>query len=210
MKDQNLELQKLNYQLEQLVDKQGALITERTSELEEANHQLQRLANLDGLTQIANRRQFDEYLHQQWQKLAQTQKSLSLVLCDVDYFKSYNDVYGHLAGDDCLRSLAQVMREAVTISEALVARYGGEEFAIILPSQEIETAVRVAVDVQFALKKRRIDHQGSHLSYYLTVSLGISSTIPQLEKSPAQLINSADRALYEAKKQGRDRFCAYV
>ncbi|UBF24076.1 PleD family two-component system response regulator [Kovacikia minuta CCNUW1] len=173
--------------------------------LQAANQELQRLANLDGLTQVANRRRFDEYLEQEWRRLNREQSPLSLILCDVDFFKSYNDTYGHQAGDDCLRSIAHVLQTAATRPADVVARYGGEEFAIILPNTALEGAMQVAAEIQAGVKQLQIVHQDSQISPYVTLSLGVAMIIPRLGVSPAALIAAADQALYRAKANGRDR-----
>ncbi len=176
-------------------------------QLETANHELQRLAAFDALTQLANRRRFDEYLQQEWQRMMREQKSMSLLLCDIDSFKSYNDTYGHQAGDDCLRQVAQVIQRSAKRSIDLAARYGGEEFAVVLPNTDQDGAIQVAQMIQLGVKQRAIQHQASKVASTVTVSLGVASTIPSLITSPALLISAADKALYQAKAEGRDRFC---
>ncbi|MDZ7950095.1 PAS domain S-box protein [Nostoc sp. DedQUE09] len=170
-----------------------------------ANEELQRLATLDGLTQIANRRRFDEYLETEWQRLKREQLSLSLILFDVDFFKLYNDTYGHLGGDDCLRQLASALKNIVKRPADLVARYGGEEFAIILPNTEIQGAIYVAQTIRQAVRDLAIPHAQSRVCDRVTVSLGVVSIVPNSGISPSDLINAADKALYVAKQQGRDR-----
>jgi diguanylate cyclase (GGDEF)-like protein/PAS domain S-box-containing protein len=173
--------------------------------LRKANLELERLATLDGLTQVANRRRFDEYLSQEWRRMAREQQYLSLILCDVDYFKSYNDHYGHQAGDACLKKVAAAMRNTLKRPADLVARYGGEEFAIILPSTAVQGAIAVAQAIQKAIKILRLPHIQSQISDFITVSFGVSSIIPTHNLRVETLITTADQALYEAKKQGRDR-----
>lgn len=176
-------------------------------QLETANHELQRLAAIDGLTQLANRRRFDEYLQQEWQRMLREQLPLSLILCDIDFFKVYNDTYGHQVGDDCLRQVAQVIQSSAKRAIDLAARYGGEEFAIVLPNTDQEGAVLVAQDIQSGVKQLGIAHSGSKVCNTVTVSLGVSNTIPSVLTSPEMLINAADKALYQAKAEGRDRYC---
>ncbi len=181
------------------------------SQLESANSELYRLANSDGLTQLANRRRFNEYLEKEWQQLGQEEAALSLILCDIDFFKKYNDTYGHQAGDACLQQVAQAIVEAVNYStgevsgETLVARYGGEEFAVILPRTSPETAVCIAEKIRVWVKELEIEHINSAVSYYVTLSLGVASTFPRPETSKENSIAAADRALYQAKNKGRDR-----
>ncbi len=186
-------------------------ITERKKivfALEEANRELQRLANLDGLTQVANRRQFDERLHLEWQRMQETKVPLTLILCDVDFFKPYNDTYGHQAGDDCLRAIAQALKQSATRPDDLVARYGGEEFAIILPKTDEAGGIRVAKAIQEEMSRLAMDHSASTISLSVTLSLGISSACSSHPLHlPHLLVAAADQALYDAKKQGRNTFC---
>ncbi|MCU0537265.1 MAG: diguanylate cyclase [Hydrococcus sp. Prado102] len=180
-------------------------VADRTAQLEKANQELHRLASLDGLTQIANRRRFDEYLTLEWKRSLREKQPLSLILFDVDYFKRYNDCYGHQAGDECLKQIAKESSNAVKRSIDLLARYGGEEFAVILSNTNTEGATVVAQEIRDRVRQLKIPHQQSQVKDYITLSLGISTIIPDLNSSPEILIASADTALYEAKKQGRDR-----
>ncbi|MBE9117928.1 diguanylate cyclase [Lusitaniella coriacea LEGE 07157] len=207
-----LRLRSLQLQLQQQNLRFQQEIKERhkaEAKLQKANLKLTRLANSDGLTQVANRRLFNIILSLEWVKLRQAGRPLGLVLCDVDYFKSYNDIYGHLAGDDCLRQIASSLRRAVKQPNALVARYGGEEFAILLPNNSIAQAVRVAESIRDRVRQLSIPHKGSQVSQYVTISLGVSSMIPVPHKAPELLIDSADRRLYAAKQSGRDRAIAH-
>jgi diguanylate cyclase (GGDEF)-like protein len=173
--------------------------------LQSANEELQRLAYLDGLTQIANRRRFDERLNQEWLRLKREQLPLSLIICDVDYFKQYNDTYGHQAGDDCLCQVAQAIAAATRRSSDLVARYGGEEFVVLLPNTPLEGAMEVASLIQTQIKSLQIPHRKSQVSQYITASFGVVSTIPTEATTPEQLLQQVDDALYQAKSEGRDR-----
>lgn len=175
--------------------------------LQEANLELQRLANLDGLTQLANRRRFDEYLDLEWRRLRRDQQPLSLIVCDVDYFKAFNDRYGHQAGDDCLKKIAQALMEAVKRPADLVARYGGEELAIVLPNTSEEGAIVVAEQISEAIAHLQIPNADSAVSEYVTVSMGIASMVPSGARLHSDLFAAADLALYAAKKGGRDRYC---
>jgi diguanylate cyclase (GGDEF)-like protein len=177
--------------------------------LEKANDRLNRLATLDGLTQVANRRQFDQCLQHEWQRLSRERQDLSLILCDIDYFKNYNDTYGHLAGDDCLQKVVYALQKAVQRPADLVARYGGEEFAVILPNTPPAGAMKVAENIREMVNRLHIHHAASQVSPWVTLSLGISTTIPTPEELPATLIAQADVALYQAKTQGRDRAVCY-
>jgi len=174
-------------------------------QLKEANQELQHLASSDVLTQVANRRRFDTCLDQEWRRMAREQAPLSLILCDVDFFKSYNDTYGHQAGDDCLRQVARAISGSVRRPADLVARYGGEEFAVILPNTDAEGAIHIAEKVRSEVKALEIANANSQINNCLTLSLGVASTLPCYESSPAILISEADKALYQAKAQGRDQ-----
>ena len=181
---------------------------EKTQALQQQNQQLTALARLDALTQIANRRAFDEFLGQAW--TVRNQTPLTLILCDIDYFKLYNDSYGHQAGDACLQRVAQALQKAVKRQLDLVARYGGEEFAIVLPNTTLTGAQHVARGIQTAVRELEIEHCSSTVSDYLTVSLGIATitlTGPSMDKASYKaFIAAADRGLYQAKSNGRAQF----
>lgn len=177
--------------------------------LKRANLELEKLVNMDGLTQIANRRCFDDRIQQEWLRLYREQQPLSLLLFDVDYFKCYNDYYGHQLGDECLIKIAQAAQQVVCRPADLVARYGGEEFVVILPNTDREGAIAIAQRIHVAIKALDIPHQASEVSNTVTISLGIASLIPTSERSLAILITQADRALYCAKQQGRNQFVTF-
>ncbi|MEG5000263.1 diguanylate cyclase, partial [Microcoleus sp. B4-D4] len=174
--------------------------------LQDANQKLEELANLDGLTQVANRRCFNNRLQSEWQRLARENQPLSLILLDVDKFKSYNDYYGHLAGDDCLIRIGQILQKVVRCPTDLAARYGGEEFVLLLPNTDLEGGIKVSQNIQQEIHNLAIPHAQSDVKEIVTVSLGISSLIPTLEVQPDTLVAYADKALYDAKQQGRDRW----
>ncbi|MEG4940532.1 diguanylate cyclase domain-containing protein [Microcoleus sp. F4-D5] len=178
-------------------------------QLQAANLKLERLATLDELTQLANRRRFDQYLEMEWRRQAGEQTPLSLILCDIDSFKSYNDTYGHPGGDECLRQVAGAIGNAVDRPVDLVARYGGEEFAVILPNTAIQGAVLVAEHIQLKIAALQLPHAGCQVSPYVTVSFGVASIVPASESGPEILIAAADQALYQAKRLGRDRIELY-
>ncbi|HEY9822482.1 MAG TPA: PleD family two-component system response regulator [Candidatus Sericytochromatia bacterium] len=194
-------LQEQNMQLQQEIQQRHLA----EAALQKANEELQRLATLDGLTQIANRRRFDECMSKAWSILVREQLPLSLLLCDVDFFKRYNDSKGHQAGDECLQQVAQAMKHCVKRPADLVARYGGEEFVVILPNTNGEGALKVAEDIRLAVKALALVHPQSPISQYITLSLGVSCTIPCQKSCPEKLIAAADGALYRAKETGRDR-----
>nr|WP_278003552.1 sensor domain-containing diguanylate cyclase [Nodosilinea sp. TSF1-S3] len=177
--------------------------------LQAANDELQRLAHLDGLTQIANRREFDRYLAQEWQRLQRERGSLALVLVDVDHFKGYNDTYGHLAGDDCLRSIARLLDQVTKRPADLAARYGGEEFAMVLPNTTAAGAIALASEAQTYLTRLAIPNAASPLYGQVTMSFGIAAMTPAPAFSTETLLQRADQALYAAKQAGRNRYCLW-
>lgn len=183
-------------------------VTERTAELEKANQELYRIATLDGLTLVANRRCFDSYLQEQWQRLLVTKEPLGLLLCDIDFFKLYNDYYGHQAGDECLKQVAQFLSQLVRRSSDLVARYGGEEFAIVLPDTDQLGTRQVAERIGLETQRLQLPHAKSPIAPYITLSVGVSNIVPDPAQSCTTLISTADRALYKAKNAGRNCYFA--
>ncbi|HBE47940.1 MAG TPA: GGDEF domain-containing protein, partial [Cyanobacteria bacterium UBA11369] len=182
------------------------LIEQLNQKLEKANEELQLLAAVDSLTKVANRRKFDEYLNIKWREMAREKAPLSLILCDIDFFKRFNDTYGHQAGDVCLQQVALALRDAAKRPEDLVARYGGEEFAAILPHTDRAGAIHVAEKMRVGVLALEIPHADSAVNEYVTISVGVASAIPHLESSPEDLIAAADQGLYHAKESGRDRY----
>ncbi|MFP5274033.1 diguanylate cyclase [Coleofasciculus sp.] len=174
----------------------------------EANQKLKQLVTIDGLTGIANRRKFDQYIHREWKRLFREQLPLSLILGDIDFFKLYNDTYGHQAGDDCLRKVATKIRLIVKRPADLVARYGGEELAVILPNTDAQGAIHVAETIRQSVENLKIIHASSDISHYVTLSLGVSSLIPNPLVNIETLINQTDKALYRAKAGGRNQTVA--
>ncbi|MGA1622171.1 MAG: sensor domain-containing diguanylate cyclase [Synechocystis sp.] len=178
--------------------------------LERVNQRLNKLLDLDGLTKVANRRCFNIRLKQEWVRLYRDQKPLSLILFDVDYFKNYNDCYGHPQGDTCLTKIAQRAKKVVQRPADLVARYGGEEFAVILPNTDAQGAMMVAQKINEAVHRLAIAHQGSDVADHVTVSLGVATQIPHSDSSVTSLIAQADAALYQAKNQGRNQVVSFT
>lgn len=174
-------------------------------QLQEGNRQLQLIANLDGLTQVANRRCFNDYLKNQWHTHLEKQQPLTLIMIDIDYFKLYNDHYGHQQGDECIYRVAQGIAMIIKRPTDLTARYGGEEFAVILSNTKIEGGLIIADLIQSTIASFEMPHEKSQVSSYVTLSIGVSCLIPNENISLEDLIGNADKALYEAKNQGRDR-----
>jgi diguanylate cyclase (GGDEF)-like protein len=176
-----------------------------SEELAEQTMLLQRLVRLDGLTQIANRREFDEFYEREWRRAARNAGSISILMCDIDHFKKYNDSYGHLAGDDCLKAVAETLSAALQRATELVARYGGEEFVVVLGETDLEEAAETAERLRKKVSEIAIPHADSSTASHVTISIGVATTVPKAEDEPASLVQAADAALYEAKEAGRDR-----
>lgn len=174
--------------------------------LEQANRELEYLANHDKLTELANRRYCDEYLDSEWLRLSREKSPLSVILCDVDYFKAYNDSYGHLTGDECLNKIARTISTAVRRPADLVARYGGEEFIIILPNTNSTGAIDVARLIQQEISRRNIPHKASPIADRITLSYGIACSRPDNTFLARSLVDKADQNLYRAKQNGRNQY----
>ena len=183
-------------------------VEERTRQLEEANRTLERLSQLDGLTGVANRRRFDDALDAEWRRGCRTGAPLSLVLLDIDAFKAFNDTYGHLRGDECLRQVAAALAGALGRAGDLVARYGGEEFAALLSGVDGQEAAVVAERLRANVQALRVPHGASPAAGVVTISGGVATLTPTERGVPAALVAAADQALYEAKRRGRNRVVA--
>lgn len=166
---------------------------------------LQSLADRDGLTMIPNRRRFDEVFALEWRRCLREQQPLSLLMIDIDWFKRYNDLYGHLKGDECLKQIANVISRAVRRPGDLAARYGGEEFAVILGNTREDPAMMIAEKLRTAIEQQQIVHENAEGRHIITVSLGGATMIPRKQSRPEDLIHTADQRLYEAKKAGRNQ-----
>ncbi|MBW4459004.1 MAG: diguanylate cyclase [Nodosilinea sp. WJT8-NPBG4] len=175
-------------------------------QLQAANQELDRISKVDSLTQLANRRWLDEYLKQEWQRLARERKPLSVVLADVDYFKPYNDTYGHAAGDQCLVEIASAIRFGVRRPADLAARYGGEEFALVLPDTDAAGAIRVVQLVRHHLQTLDLPHGASPSGDTITLSFGIATVTPTPDSPAEAILELADQALYVAKDAGRNQY----
>lgn len=185
-------------------DRKLVELEELQQQLEETNEQLLLLSATDSLTGLYNRRRFDELCSEEWNRCQRNKHSLSMLILDIDYFKVYNDTYGHSAGDDCLKAVATTLTNALLRDIDNIARIGGEEFAVILPNADLEGARLVAERIRKAVAALELEHSASTA---LTISIGVAAIIPNSENSIKQLLFSADTALYTAKDQGRNRCC---
>ncbi len=180
-------------------------LEESREKLAAANRTLQKLSSLDGLTGIANRRSFDETLAKEWNRAMRGEKSLGLIMLDIDFFKLYNDHYGHQGGDDCLKQVAKGLESAIHRETDFLARYGGEEFSAILPDTDIDGAAKVAEEMRLTIKDLKLEHAKSKVTDIVSISIGVSAIVPLQGTNPEMLIAAADQALYRAKEDGRDR-----
>lgn len=179
-------------------------------ELIRANVALEQMARVDGLTQVANRRCFDEFLLREWRRMRREGKPFSLLLCDIDFFKKYNDAYGHQKGDECLRRIAQTLKQSALRPGDLVARYGGEEFALLLPDCSLDGAMLVAERVLAGVRSLAIEHRASRIAPHVSISLGAACHTPGHVETAEAFVARADQALYRAKETGRDRAVAHT
>jgi diguanylate cyclase (GGDEF)-like protein len=184
------------------------LLLERGQELKEANAGLKRLSQLDPLTGISNRRQFTAALEDAWKRAIRRQEPIAVLMIDVDFFKGVNDLHGHTYGDECLISVARILAQHAVRADDQVARYGGEEFVLLLPGTESDGARAVAERMQHAVTISGIVNRASPFHHRLTVSIGIGVSVPEPGMVATALVNAADEALYEAKRQGRNRICS--
>jgi diguanylate cyclase (GGDEF)-like protein/PAS domain S-box-containing protein len=174
------------------------------AKLLDMQRELEELSFKDGLTGVANRRRFDAIMNIEWGNALRSKKPLSLVMFDIDYFKQYNDHYGHLQGDHCLKRVAEVLSMVTTRAHGFLARFGGEEFVLVLPETNESSAMIVAERCRELLAKEQIPHERSEVSALLTVSLGVATTIPTHDDEPLSFIDMVDRRLYQAKQRGRN------
>ena len=168
---------------------------------------LSNLAVHDGLTGIYNRRYFDETLAREWKRTMREKAPLSLIMLDIDYFKKYNDTYGHQAGDECLRQVATTISGALRRPADMAARYGGEEFVVVLPNFKLENSAKFGETIRAKIEALKMEHKQSDANPFITVSLGIASVVPSSISSYEELVGAADKALYSAKNKGRNRVC---
>lgn len=201
------ELQESYQKLEDYTHDLENRVAERTKRLQESNQKLKELATIDSLTQVYNRLYFDDLLDKSWRVLSRDQAPLSIILIDIDFFKQYNDTYGHQKGDECLVAVASALNQSLVRSSDCFARYGGEEFIAVV-CQNLQDAMKAANKLKTAVSSLKIPHKKSDKGY-VTISLGVSSVIPSQNHIPAHIINQADEALYKSKKNGRDQVTCY-
>lgn len=181
-------------------------IEEKTRNLEAANKELSRLALIDGLTHVPNRIDYESQIVKEWSRWKRAGSRFSVLLCDVDYFKKYNDTYGHLKGDDCLISVASALNKLKKRPNDYIARYGGEEFILLFPGTDIEDTIKIAESACKAVEFLKIEHKMSNCSNYVTISIGLATTEDVPEATDyKELVDLADQALYLAKEEGRNR-----
>jgi diguanylate cyclase (GGDEF)-like protein len=177
---------------------------------EELARSLLTISTLDGLTGIPNRRHFDSILAKEWNRASRSKTAISLIMSDIDYFKPYNDHYGHQKGDNCLMQVANLLQELARRDDDMAARYGGEEFAVILPTTTIDNAKEIAEQMRLAILELCIPHKHSLTDNIVTVSFGVATVIPKREQPSNILVSFADKALYKAKQQGHNRVVEYM
>lgn len=185
-------------------------LRESQKRLAETNLELLRLVNVDSLTGLANRRHFDESLHLEWKRAMRNRSPLAVLMVDIDCFKSYNDTYGHISGDEALRKVAEIIQKNVMRPADQASRYGGEEFVVILPETHPDGARQLAEAIRRNVEELRIPHAGSTVSSYLTLSIGVAGAVPEDGEDPISLVKKADAALYQAKQSGRNRVLANI
>ncbi len=176
-----------------------------TKQLAELNKELKRLSITDGLTELYNKRYFMEVLERQWKIAIRMRYPLSIILLDIDFFKPYNDTYGHQKGDECLRVVSKALKSVVVRATDVLARYGGEEFVLLLPGTKGSNSLLLAERLRCAVEKCNIPHSGSQVADYVTISLGSASCFPSVNLDPNELIEQADKALYYSKEHGRNQ-----
>ena len=174
-------------------------------ELASLQKELEELSFKDGLTGVANRRMFDSVLDVEWTHARRNNQSLALVMFDIDYFKQYNDRYGHIQGDDCLKRVARALSSAATRSRDFLARFGGEEFVLVLPETDEKAAIKIAERCRNLIFKEQIPHEHSPVGQLLTVSIGVGTIVPMRQDEPLRFVETVDKRLYLAKQQGRNR-----
>ncbi len=196
------------YKQKKQIEEQKKLLEEKIEELikmQETNYFLEHIALEDALTKVSNRRNFDKMLNVFWRSCRREGKLLSMLMIDIDYFKNYNDLYGHIKGDECLVRVAKAIEQSIRRPGDFLARYGGEEFAVLLPYTDSEGAMVVAELARVSVEALRLPHKGSDTAKTITVSIGISTIDPNKDEGCEELVLAADRALYQAKAEGKNR-----
>jgi len=208
-KQQVIETNKnLEKDIQEKIQIEAKLLYEKKN-AENLSNKLRTLSTQDGLTGINNRRRFDEALYDEWFRARRLLTPLSLIICDIDKFKEYNDTYGHLAGDKCLTRIAHLIEDSARRAGDMAARFGGEEFVIILPDTESSNAQDIAEQLRRAILDLEIPHETSSVADIITVSFGVFTTLPEKNLPPETMIEFADKALYQAKEQGRNKVVMY-
>lgn len=200
------------YKQKRLIEAQSALLQlkiNELTELREQNFKLESLSLSDGLTGISNRRNFDQYIQMCWKNCMRSGRPLSLIMADIDYFKAYNDNYGHLQGDECLIEVARTIASSCRRPMDLAARYGGEEFSVVLPDTDKDDALAIAERIRSAIEELLIKHEHSEVASHVTLSLGVYTLTPESPCSVEEFIDCADKALYNSKSTGRNRVSFY-
>lgn len=177
-------------------------------ELKRQRDMLREISTIDGLTGIANRRRFDEFYRAEWLRARRSGTALSVIMVDIDHFKNYNDTYGHAEGDECLKAVAEAMKNVINRPQDLVARYGGEEFVAVLPETGAEGALHLANGMREVVSDLKITHESSSVAAHVTVSVGVATSIPKPDSTRKQLLQEADGQLYKSKEEGRNRVSA--
>ncbi len=211
-------LRDAEHQYRRELEEKNRLLEEKRKQLEEANRQLEEkrialerlnvqleeMSRIDGLTGVSNRAYFEEILQREWRTSARNRESFAVIMFDIDFFKQFNDAYGHPVGDECLRQVALITRTLVNRPRDLVARYGGEEFVIVLPDTDVQGAMHIATHLCQSIAALRIPHAYSQVAPFVTVSAGIAAAIATSTLAPSVLVSQADKALYHAKREGRN------
>lgn len=207
-------LTEMNSRLDELVLQRTEALTESNKQVEtqnlelaQINEELLRLSLRDPLTGLWNRRQYNKRINYEWQRCIEFQKSISLLFIDVDFFKNYNDFYGHSAGDECLIKISKALKDSMSHPSNMVVRYGGEEFIVLLNETVLEEALKIATKLLEEIALLKIPHERSSISDSITVSIGVATILPAPEFAPEYLVKIADQALYRAKNSGRNRVC---
>ena len=203
----SLDLMAANRSLEHRVVERTAALQKANEALLVANQKLEVYSQTDGLLRIANRKYFDSRLIDEWNRAIRERYPIGLLMIDVDFFKHYNDHYGHLAGDACLQAIAKAASSKMVRAIDLLARFGGEEFVAMLPSTDLDGAHKVALGICEAVSRLNIPHASSSVADHVTVSIGVTSILPDRKSATDEAVAAADQALYAAKQQGRNRVC---